>query len=244
MKRIFRAIVGLFLAWRKIQTFHPDVLRGKRIAIVGPASSAMNTGKGDYIDKFDLVVRVNKSVLVVQRGEFRKDIGNRTDILFHCFLENLYSGGGPLDFEMFDQQGIRYVVNPRNEWTGLRNSFNFYKKYLSRRTTYVLPKNLFNEISSSLKGPRPTTGYSALITLMKSDFKELFITGFTFFKTAYGDGYRDEMKRSDQARNFMKDVGLHDPDAEYKAFKAFLSKQQSKNIHVDDELRRILETTD
>lgn len=240
MKRICRAILGLFYASICLRTFRLSVLKGKRIAIVGPASSAFNTGKGSYIDAFNIVVRVNKSALIVDAGKNSIDIGKRTDILFHCFLENMYSGGGPLDFQIYSKQGVRYVINPRNEWTGLRNSFNFYKKYLQYKVTYVLPKKLFNNINSSLGDYRPTTGYSALFALMEANFDELYITGFTFFKTPYGDGYRDEMKQSDQARNFMKQVGLHNPDAEFLGFKLLLRKYASKNIHMDDVLTSIV----
>jgi hypothetical protein len=242
MKKLVHAFRGLLLALGNIRVFSLDRFAGKRIAVVGPASSAFNTGKGAYIDGFDLVVRVNKSVLTIEAGKHAADIGTRTDVLFHCFLENMHSGGGPLDFALYRRQGITDVINPRNEWTGLRNSFNFYKKYLAAQRTYVLSRKLYHDINQSLGGHRPTTGYSALCTLLESDFSELYITGFTFFKTAYGDGYRDDMKQAQQARDFMQGVGLHNPDKEYEAFKKRLARHAGKNVQIDAELRTILST--
>ena len=240
MNKLIRALKGLKLAFSHIERFDSSYFRSKRIAIVGPASSAFNTDKGKDIDGYDIVVRVNKSALTVDVGKSSKDIGIRTDILFHCFLENLYSGGGPLDFEMYRRQGIQYVINPRNEWTGLRNSYNFYKKYLSAQRTYVLPRGLYKRIASSLNGFRPTTGYSALYALLEAEFDELYITGFTFFKTAYGTGYRDEMKESAQARNFMNEVGLHNPDVELQEFKKLVKRHANKRVVLDRELSEIL----
>jgi hypothetical protein len=242
MKKLIHACRGLLLAMTNIHTFPLDKFKGKRIAVVGPATSAFNTGKGGYIDGFDLVVRVNKSALTIEAGKSSADIGTRTDILFHCFLENMHSGGGPLDFAMYRRQGVQYVINPRNEWSGLRNTFNFYKKYLAAQPTYVLPRKLYNDINQSLPSHRPTTGYSALCTLLESDFSELYITGFTFFKTAYGDGYRDDMKQATQARDFMQGVGLHNPDMEYEAFKKRLARHAGKNVQMDATLRGILDT--
>lgn len=240
MANWIHALKGLGLAWAHIEQFDSSYFRSKRIAIVGPASSAFNTGKGKDIDGYDIVVRVNKSALTIDAGKSTSDIGSRTDILFHCFLENMYSGGGPLDFDMYRRQGIQYVINPRNEWTGLRNSYNYYKKYLSSQKTYVLPRGLYKRIASSLSGFRPTTGYSALYTLLEAEFDELYITGFTFFKTAYGSGYRDEMKESAQARNFMSEVGLHNPDVELQEFKKLVKRHAGKRVVLDRELSDIL----
>ncbi len=241
MKKYFDAVRGLGLAFSGIKVFDLNVLRSRRVAIIGPASSAFNTGKGGFIDNFDIVIRVNKSALTVDSSRHSGDIGTRTDILFHCFLENMYSGGGPLDFGMYERQGIKYVVNPRNEWSGLRSSFNFYKKYLSPTVTYVLPRKLYSEISNAMGGYRPTTGFSALFAALESQFSELYIAGFTFFKTAYGTGYRDEMKEANQARDFMKQVGLHNPDVELDEFKKLLRRHATKNIHLDQELQTIVE---
>ena len=36
-----------------------DYLKNKNVCIVGPAESINNTNKGDYIDGFDVVVRIN-----------------------------------------------------------------------------------------------------------------------------------------------------------------------------------------
>jgi len=241
MGKLLNAAKGLGLGLTHIKVFNLDYFRSKRIAIVGPANSAFNTGRGTYIDDFDVVVRMNKSPMTVAEGTSVADIGRRTDVLFHCFHESPHGGGGPLDFELYRRLGIKYVINPRNEWSGLRNSYNYYKKYVSATNTYVLPRSLYVKISESVSTYRPTTGYSALYSILETNFSELYITGFTFFKTAYGSGYRDVMKEAHQAQSFIKQVGLHNPDAELQGFKKILEKNKTKNVVTDAVLKNILE---
>src|SRR5688572_1993232 len=195
-RKIFNAFQGLRLQLRYAKKFDLNLFDGKRIAIVGAASSAYNTNKGDYINAFDYVVRINKAPLLLKEGKGIKDIGSKTDILFHSFFENDFSGGGVLDFQLYDKLGIRYVINPIPTFFGHRGIFNFYKKYLLKRTVYILPAEPHAVIEKRFGRFRPTTGFCALHAVLESNFSELFITGFTFFKTAYADGYRDSMKES------------------------------------------------
>jgi hypothetical protein len=218
------------------------LLKGKRVAIIGAASSAYNTGKGSYIDSFDFVIRINKAPLILKSGKWKDDIGRRTDILFHSFFENEESGGGPLNMELYDSLGIKYVVNPIASYPGFRVSFNFYKKYLLKRVTYLISRICYKKIAQGLKNYRPTIGFCGLYSVLSCDFSELYITGFTFFKTAFGEGYRDHIRESNQAQLYIKNAGLHNPDLEFKVFLNLLKTSESKNIIMDDTLKAIVES--
>lgn len=241
INKLSNAVIGLLLMSRNLKTFDSSVLKNKRIVVVGPASSAYNNNKGKYIDDFEFVVRINKAPSLIKSGRFKDDIGTRTDILFHSFFENEFSGGGPLNFDLFNELGIKYVINPIPGYFGKRTVFNFYKKYLKAQKTYLLPKKDYNEIKPKFGAFRPTTGFSALQFLMNSNFKELYITGFTFFKTAYGDGYRDELKDVKANINFIASEKQHDPDIEFREFKRLLQENAHKNIRLDSELVAILD---
>ncbi|MDO6390237.1 glycosyltransferase family 29 protein [Pontibacter sp. BT731] len=240
INKLGNAVIGLLLMSRNLKIFDSSVLTNKRIAVVGPASSAYNTNNGKYIDGFDFIVRINKAPDIIKSGRFQNDIGTRTDILFHSFFENEFSGGGPLNFNLFNELEIKYVINPIPGYFGRRTVFNFYKKYLKAQTTYLLPKKDYDEIKPKFGAFRPTTGFSALQFLMNSNFKELYITGFTFFKTAYGDGYRDELKDVKINTNFIASEKQHDPDIEFREFKRLLQENAYKNIRMDSELVAIL----
>jgi hypothetical protein len=87
---------------------------------------------------------------------------------------------------------------------------------------------------------RPTTGFCTLRAALDSDFKELFVTGFTFFKTPYGDGYRDALKDIQATKKHISDSDVHNPDIEYDEFKKLLVANAGKRITTDPTLNQIL----
>jgi hypothetical protein len=240
MSKLYNFIYGLLLTWLYLRKLPVSYFENKRVVIVGPASSAFKTGKGAVIDSFDIIVRVNKSAGVVDTNKFKEDIGTRTDVLFHSFFENQESGGGPLDLTMFDRQGIKFLVNPRNNYKGFRNSLNFYKKYLQKRTIYTLDKSDYKVICAPLNGYRPTVGFTALSYLMNNaNFRELYVTGFTFYRTPFGSGYRDHIQDPEKAKAFILEQGYHNIDLEFEAFKNLFNSTR-KNILLDDTLAAII----
>ena len=93
-KKTAKAFIGFGLLFFKVKIFRKDIIfNNKRIAIVGPASSALENENGFLIDGFDYVVRINKA-LITWNTENEKFLGTRTDILFHNFHENFDRGGG------------------------------------------------------------------------------------------------------------------------------------------------------
>ncbi|PZX47636.1 glycosyltransferase family 29 protein [Algoriphagus chordae] len=241
MSRVSNYLRGLGLLALHFRAFDFSLLKGKRVAIVGPADSAYSTGLGEYIDGFDFVVRVNRAPYIVATGKSKVDIGTRTDILFHSFHENDESGGGILDFEMYKKQSLKYLINPRNNKAGIQMTFNFYKKYPVSQKVFTLPKKLHQLVCEPLDEFRPTIGYLALMSLLHSAFSELYITGFTFYKTDFGAGYRDHIKTKEAAKDFIKKVGVHDIDKEYNSFLAAFKTIDSSKITLDPVLFRIIQ---
>ena len=62
-----------------------NILDGKRVAIVGPSAHLIGENLGDYIDSFDVVVRVG--FLEEPSEKTAKDYGGRTDIIIHSFMD-------------------------------------------------------------------------------------------------------------------------------------------------------------
>lgn len=240
--KYLKALYGLVLMLLRLRTLQYDLLKGKRVAIVGPAPSATGTGLGDYIDKFDVVIRLNKAPYQLIKGMYKEDIGTKFDILMHSYLENELSGGGKLDFSLYEQLGIQYVVNPIPTKFGKRLIFNFYKKYIKPSKTYIVPSGEFKRMVERFGQYRPTTGFGALFFLLNSPLQELYITGFTFFKTAtYAAGYRDHLMDSKANDDHIKQTKQHDPDLEYTVFTELLrEKHNLERVIVDAELARIL----
>src|SRR5690606_40471055 len=71
----------------------------------------------------------------------------------------------------------------RSSDLGYQTSLVFYRKYNLGQDVFTLPKALHEAICRPLKNTRPTIGYMALASLLEADFSELYITGFTFYRT-------------------------------------------------------------
>jgi hypothetical protein len=194
----------------------------------------MNSGLGRYIDDFDLVIRINKCPLLVANTDFQKDIGSRTDVLFHCLNQEQ---SGKLDFEIYDKQQLKYIVSftRRGEASSLnRWIMRFLKEQRNslKNKLLLLPQadydNMLKLYSSDVK--RPTTGFIAIYAALQADFKELYITGMTFFQTNYISNYRDHIKTPELARKkFEKEKG-HDPDEEFRLFKEIIKPKRDKIV--------------
>ncbi len=238
--KIPNSLLGLLLMVFNLRIFSVhSIFKDKTIAIIGPADSAYQEENGKYIDNFDYVIRLNKAIVNWDNTK-EKYIGTKTDILIHSFQENVDTGGGKLDFDLFDEKGVQFVINAKYNYLGLRTIFNFYKKYLSSRKVYVLSKKTYVNCNKYFKNKKPTNGFRALSMVFGGKPKKIFITGFTFFKTPYIDGYRDSLgKDLVVLRNNEKKRGLHDPDYEFQIFLKFL-KQSNSEIIMDKKLETIV----
>ncbi|MCB7480615.1 glycosyltransferase family 29 protein [Christiangramia sediminis] len=240
--RLIRSIKGGVLMLQNVQKLDINgVLHNKRVAIIGGADSAFSEPNGDYINKFDIVIRINRAIHTwnIEKSKF---IGSKTDILFHNFFENNDSGGGgPLDILLYNKMGVNYLINPRNDFDAYRRTFNFYKKYnKSYRTYHLSNKHCAQRDRSFGNVLKPTIGFSGLYSALNSECKELYITGFTFWKTPYAKGYRDHVIDLEENKKHFKKQGVHDADLEYQLFKNELKTSLCKSIVLDEKLTEII----
>ncbi|MGJ3236240.1 glycosyltransferase family 29 protein [Marivirga sp.] len=239
--KFIKAFLGLLILPFNLRFFNPlSVFKNKRVAIIGAADSAFEKKNGKYINEFDIVIRINKAV--VNWNEKNEEyLGTKTDVLFHNFYENEHSGGGKLDFSLFDSRGINYVVNPNSDFSGIRLNYNFYKKYLKWNRTFILQPSLYKKMIQPFGDLKPTMGYASLWCALNAPCKEVFITGFTFFKTPYSIGYRDHLVDMKANKKHLKDQGIHDPNLEYQEFLKLINSIPSSKIHFDKQLQMIVE---
>lgn len=247
-RSIFSNIKGVFLKFYylnscrikllKWQVFDQNLYKDKRIIIIGPASSSTSYMPGEEIDKFDYIVRINKSTLNLFGKE--KFLGSRTDILYHCLDEDRLTGGGPIDKKVLDNQNNKFILYTYAE---PRLEYNFYRmisrnKYLK---FYKVSPKYYYALKKKYSAKIPSTGLQALNHILSCEFKELHITGFTFFKTSYSDGYVDIDKSESAAYNMAKSSGNHDPDDELRIFSELYHNHPNiKSIFLDSILRNMV----
>lgn len=242
IKKFPKALIGFFLMLFRIRNFNSEkIFSGKRIAIVGPADSAYDEFNGEFIDQFDYVIRINKA-LITWKPENEKFIGTKTDILLHSFDETDFTGGGKLDFNLFRRYKVKYIINAKNTPKNYRHIFNVYKKYLTWNKMYMLSKRTFKNCQSFFvkHSFRPTNGFRAIHMVLASNCKEVYITGFTFYKTPYAAGYRDQLMDMDINLEHMKKKGVHNPDLEYSLFLDLVKNCEGKVV-LDSRLKSIVE---
>ncbi|WNB16862.1 glycosyltransferase family 29 protein [Marivirga arenosa] len=243
MIKILKAVIGLIIMPFRIRIFRPDkIFYNKKIAVVGPADSAFDHQNGNLIDTYDFVIRLNKA-LVAWNPDNKKYLGTKTDILFHNFYENMDSGGGgPLDWNLFKKFGVQFLIQPRYDKKGFQLMFNYFKKYVNtKEIIYVFPKSFYNEVIDKFQNYHPTRGFYALNSVLKADCSEILITGFTFFKTPYAKGYRDNIRDMEANKKHIKNQGLHNVEMEYYNFLQLLEKTSIDKILVDQKLYAIIE---
>ena len=69
-----------------------DELVGKNVVIVGPAGYMVGQGLGEYIDSFDVIVRVNHALPIA----LPEDYGSRTTVLYHILSRRNHNADGKL----------------------------------------------------------------------------------------------------------------------------------------------------
>lgn len=240
--KLIKTLKGLKMMAGGAKIFKPrNHFENKRVAVIGAADSAFEKENGEFINSFDYIIRINKAPHSLSPEKY-KFVGNRTDILFHSFFELTEGGGGVIDWELYKKQGVKYVINPNNDVKGLIAHLNYYKRHFHKNTTYLLPWGFYKKITESFGKWIPTVGFSALYTVLNSGCKEVYITGFTFFKTPYAKDYRDDLKDVEKNNQFMKKQGFHNPDLELEQFIDQVEKNSETKIMMDDALTSIFNT--
>ncbi|WP_169927060.1 glycosyltransferase family 29 protein [Mucilaginibacter auburnensis] len=221
--------------------FDENWFKGKRVAIVGGADSVLKEPLGAYIDGFDVVVRINKGVDIIQtQKEFS---GERTDILFHSFFNRPGDkGSSPITLDLWKQHNVGLILFARNFNTGSYelNSFRHFLKINTGKIKFSqITEQQCKMNKKTLAPASPTTGFTAINTIFNCAPKEMYLTGITFFKTPHNNAYRD-FNEDDLTRVFNVEKD-HSAELEYQFVKK-LYQQHSSVIHPDKTLKTIFET--
>lgn len=172
----------------KYDTQYNEFLKDKKVILIGPSPSLDGSGKGNYIDKFDVVVRLNKS-FPIEVGS--SDIGSKTDIHYHC-LHTHPACGGEIFYKELKEQNV-ILSAPYPKW--VHPFYNDVSSFEKENNKWNIPFHMINteyylEIGKML-GTRPNSGTLAILDLLCYDVKELHITGFTWFRDGWRKSYKD-----------------------------------------------------
>jgi hypothetical protein len=89
----------------------------------------------------------------------------------------------------------------------------------------AFPDSLYSEALKKMSGFIPTTGFATLYYLLKTNFKELHIIGFTFLKTGYLKGYNSIVNKSIE---FYIKKNHHNPEIEMTILREIINSSNNK----------------
>lgn len=166
-----------------------SLIKGKRVAIVGPSPHLINKKIGKLIDEYDIVCRVNE----VGAFNFEEDYGKRTDIIFHnCGTDHIERFSENLKNNLETTKELKYVVCPCIKAIGADRIEDFSDGQISNVVQNFNNINKFNipfywigieeykKVYQSI-GVEPNAGLTSILMLLSCNPKELFITGFSFY---------------------------------------------------------------
>jgi hypothetical protein len=157
-----------------------DLLKGKRVALVGPSPHLLGKECGSKIDESDLVCRINNIV----DEEHAIDYGRKNDIIFHsCPTLWIHNFASKLERDKEVTRNIKFVVCPSlkaiHDGSGsVIENFKKINKY-DIPFWWIGPKNYW--ILRNRVGVEPNSGTMAIMILLSCSVKELLITGFSFY---------------------------------------------------------------
>ena len=179
--------------FNKYEELFAHYITDKCIAIVGPAESIIGTNKGHVIDKFDLVVRLNKALPLPPN--LKNDIGSRTDIIYNSLNVQDFPGENNLSTRLYKKHDVQFVCSsyPYNHSIFKQDIANYVNRYKFEIPFKTMNDKKFRNFEKYL-GTRPYTGTCAIMELLSYPIKYLYITGLDFYQTKYYSEYRRASK--------------------------------------------------
>ena len=195
-----------------------DLIKNKKVAIVGPSASLSNSKAGKSIDNFDVVIKINNYHKLSP-----EDYGKKVDILFHNFYDRLPTPSNEL-------QNCKLIVQGHPP-TCRRNIINYEK---SSKTSDIPHEKFiftFNDFINSQVdlGRIKSTGFYAICLLFNNldNINKLGIFGVDFLLNKYNKSYTN------------KYVGPHDMRNELMLFKKIYREYQSGKIFIYDKIFKL-----
>ena len=140
---------------------------GKKIIIIGNSSKILNSNHGKLIDKYDIVVRINKGYLHRQ-NIYSDKIGSKTNILAIGVQSANFAAN------IIQSNTVNYILSPI-----------IWSERLEYPNVYDVQSNIYNELKNKLGGFKPSTGISTYNFLnINMNFERLDLIGFDFFESS------------------------------------------------------------
>ena len=218
----------------EIESAFQTLVANKRVALVGPSRSIVDSGYGMDIEQFDLVVRMNHQWPIDPAKA--PDLGSRMDILYHCCngdhpIKNLF------DLGFLRTQFVCFEYEVGNE------SPQMIEHCERSGIPSMEVTSVYQSLEAKLKTP-PNTGLAAITHLLGMGVAELALFGITFYQEPYspgyiGDGANLRFWKSDSP---PKHIWPHNLDVQFRYF-CQLMKVENR-LKIDERSLKVIRLQD
>jgi hypothetical protein len=195
----------------EIEQAYSQYLDSKKVVFVGPATTLIDHRLGEWIDSFDVVVRMNGSYIIPET--YQQDFGSKCNIL--------YTNGA------FAKRTAHLPINQINgiQFICAKSKRRFYQwnKLLPNR---VRQFSKHVPINFEIRGL--FTGMQAINELIQYNIKYLYVVGIDFYQhkyNYYGKEYGEDLYTG------IPGSHAHDLNRNFQFFKHLY--QSHKNMYVD-----------
>ena len=153
------------------------LLKGKKVILVGPAWHTKNTKQVDFINSYDIVVRMNNGS-VIPPPKVREDIGDRIDI-WYSSLSNYFFKKKIITTPFLNdlkERKLKWICCsfPDRRSGGLSRLSKCNKQKIP---VHLVDSNYYNILYNKNKKAKVTTGLVTIYDLLQFKIKELYIMG-------------------------------------------------------------------
>lgn len=172
----FSNYIQSFLIQEKLK----KLVENKNITIVGPANYLVHLNQGETIDKSDIVIRFNNSIIPNQN--FYRNVGTKTDIWIYNFKDESI-----LDKLPNKMPKLLFCPYPKK----MIEDYQINKNMPDCPIEFIDP-NFYDQLRLAI-GFNPNSTLLTILILLRQNIKSLYVTGFSFLY----DGYYDNKKKND-----------------------------------------------
>ena len=207
-----------------------EFVSGKRIALVGPASTLKDQRMGTMIDAHDIVVRLNHSWPLPKA--FQEDIGTRVDVIYHNmnFTKQKMTRK---EIVRMHRDGVKWMISthPASEVRFRYRLRKFSKMNKGLLNFRALPGSLKKRMQKRVK--HPNAGLMAIEDLLRYPIRSVYVTGFSFYTTGY-------LKYPNYRQSYAKRAVRHHDQNQNKSYFCRLITRDSR-IEVDPWIAQLLQ---
>lgn len=214
-----------------------ESIENKRVIFVGPSPIMKGKNLGKWIDEFDVVVRTNGAIYLLDRISYQENYGKKCDLLginvqFHRECK-------PLDLKGWKKKyGLRFLGMK----TRPQNLIEEYSKIIPTFSFADTIGELHKKVEGVLYGPIVMTH------LLKYNPKEMWFTGIDFYYTKpdmfipgdYREYFPDYLPKKIRDKADVKNLGRVDPHNQYSNCKYMWDLMNEGKIQTNDFIKDIM----